>query len=211
MKHHYNFGTFLEELPETLRTLPHERQLAFAASCCERAFPNYVAFSKQEDWGDPRLLRMCLDRVWSFIEGNYLPEAEAREMVNQCRAMTPDSDDFPSGNATAAQEAALMVILLLQLCHDKMPDHAVGVATFARDTVDMYVAIEHSPDPARPQIETREKRMEMESVIRNHPLTRAELERQQEDLRFLLGIQEPGQILTFESQARSVSKSSIGL
>src|SRR5205807_3616986 len=134
------FQDFLDSLEEDLRELPHSFQLAFAASCCERAYPNYEAFSRQEKWGDAAALKSALDMVWRFILEGNLSENERAALQSACEAATPDSDDFSPETSmaavliTAAQEAAFMVRLLLQFCQDPQPAYAVRIATFARET-----------------------------------------------------------------------------
>ncbi len=201
MSKHETFGTFLKELNSALRSLPHTLQLAFATSCCERAFPNYVAFARQEGWEDPSVLRVCLDRVWDFVEGSTFPEAEARDLENKCSVLTPDSDDFPSTEATAAQEAALMVTLLLRFCYDKTPDYAVRIATFARDTIDMFVDPREGLVRPDPSIERR---------ISNHPLMIAELKTQKEDL-LRLQDKTSGALREFRKHACGIRQSNIGI
>src|SRR5262245_44659155 len=95
---------FWNILVTELRSLPHRHQLAFAASCCERSFPNYVIFNRNEGWGDPRPLRSALDSVWSFIAGGSLSADQCALHKQSCEAVIPDLENFSSMEATAAQE-----------------------------------------------------------------------------------------------------------
>src|SRR5712691_9422325 len=135
------FKKFLEVLERELKRLPHSFQLAFAASCCERAYPNYVIFFQRARWGGPAALRTSLNRVWDFIEGSSRALDDIGELEQKCESVTPDLDDFSTSDidiqAAAAQEAAFMVRLLLQFCRDRQLSHPISIATFARDTIDM--------------------------------------------------------------------------
>jgi uncharacterized protein YjaG (DUF416 family) len=202
-----DFQSFLNGLEEQLRKLPYAHQLAFAASCCERAFPNYVAFSTQERWGDAAVLRSVLDAVWDFLLINRAIEDEIPSLRRRCESVTPKSDDFEPKTAisaasiTAGQEAALMVTLLLEFCRDKQTSYAVRVATFARDTIDAYVQARDEIAASDPQLE--------EKVV-HHQLMRTELERQRSDLALLTKVRESG-LVTFAKNVRAFKVSNIGL
>jgi uncharacterized protein len=191
---------FLERLEGELSQIPWARQLAFAASCCERAFPNYVIFSGQEGWGDPAILRQCLDKTWNLIEGEPFPADQIRELKQRCEAATPDADDFESSMVGPGQEAAFCVHLLLDLCLERDPRHAVRISTWARDTIDSYVQHLENIDVADPEREQR---------IEGHPLMREELERQQSDLAYLK--RADVDLSEFKRRATRVTKSNIGL
>ena len=113
--------------------MPWVRQLAFAASCCERAFPNYVVFSGQTGWGDPAVFRQSLDKTWNFIAGEAFPEDEIRELKRRCDEATPDADDFQSATVGPAQDAGFCVQLLLDFCLQDNPQYAVRISTFVRE------------------------------------------------------------------------------
>src|SRR5262245_14287733 len=103
-------------LENKLQGLSHSHRLAFAASCCERAYPNYLIFFQRAYWGGPVALRTSLNRVWDFIEGSLRALDDIGELEEKCELVTPDLDDFTTSDidvqAGAAQEAAFMVRLL---------------------------------------------------------------------------------------------------
>ena len=41
------------------------QRIALAAGMAERWLPAYETFSSSENWGDPAILRQCLDAVWN--------------------------------------------------------------------------------------------------------------------------------------------------
>jgi uncharacterized protein YjaG (DUF416 family) len=200
------FSAFLDRLGGALQELPHQHQLAFAASCCERAYPNYVDFSDRARWGDAQVLRHALDTVWAIVDGSGLNADQLLSLEKKCRQVTPDLDDFSSPDidvqCAAGQEAAFMVILLLQFCRDEQPHYAVRIATFARDTIDMYVQVIEQLDPADPQLEDK---------IAQHRITVAELQKQNEDLAALRKIKTSADLRQFIKHSIAPGRSNIGL
>jgi len=193
-------------LPEALQRLSHSCRLAFAASCCERAYPNYVSFSQHADWGGPAALRTSLNRVWDFIEGSIRALDDLAELEQKCESVTPDLDDFSTSDidvlAGAAQEAAFMVRLLLQFCRDNQLSYAVRITTFARDTIDMYVQVVEKLDSADPQLDEK---------IAQHLLMLREVEKQESDLLKLTQMKTRADLQEFRRHATNPERSNIGL
>ena len=199
------FKIFLNRLQTELGSLPYRSQLTFGASCCERAYPNYVVFSRLANWGDADHIRRAIDAVWR-ISVETGGQADLACLEEACKSVTPDLEDFSAPDidvyAAAAQEAAFMATLLVELAKDKNPSYAARIASLARDTIDMYVQVVESLDPTDPDLETK---------IECHPLMLAELNKQQEDLTMLKTMQEPGDLPLFHELASKVERSNIGL
>jgi uncharacterized protein len=200
------FRNFLDRLEQELEGLPHSHQLAFGASCCERAYPNYVAFFQLARWGGPAILRASLNRVWDFIEGSSGALDDLAELEQKSEAVTPDLDDFSTSDidvqAAAAQEAAFMVRLLLQFCRDRQISHPVSIVTFAHDTIDMYVQVIERLDPADPRLNKK---------IAQHPLMVQEIRKQQSDLLKLTHVKTRAELHEFRKYATKLDRSNIGL
>jgi uncharacterized protein YjaG (DUF416 family) len=202
------FQIFLNGLEKQLLQLPLSHQLAFAASCCERAYPNYRFFSEQENWGSAKSLRSALDAVWSFILEGILTEKNRAALLSECRAAVPDSDNFNSSTETASvlvtagQEATFMVILLLEFCRDQDPKYGVRIATFARDSVDMQVQVVEKLDPSDPKLEEK---------IGQHPLMLQELQKQEEELTMLKEIRTSDELKKFRRRVSNPQRSNIGI
>ena len=198
--------TFLDNIEQLLIGLPHAHRIAFAASCCERAYPNYVDFSRQAGWGDPKVLRESLDMAWEIVDDERPNVGMLLQFERKCQQATPDLDDFCTPDIDVAcatgQEAAFMVTLLLQLCRETIPLHAVRIARFAFDTIDMYVQVIQELNPNDPQLEDK---------IDEHPITRAELSVQKEDLLTLARIQTVTDLRQFIKHAIAPATSNIGM
>ena len=61
----------LETLKQELEKLPQLHRMAFAASICEKMLPNYYAFYRMENWGDPSVQRKVLDEIWQHLAGGF--------------------------------------------------------------------------------------------------------------------------------------------
>lgn len=193
-------------LTERLQALPHSHRLAFAASCCERAYPNYVIFFQRAHWGGPGTLRKSLDRVWDSMDGSIKALDDVVELEQKCESVTPDLDDFSTADidvqAGAAQEAAFMVRLLLQFCRDNQLSYALRIARFAQDTIDMYVQVLEGLDPADRQLNEK---------IAQHPLMLREIRTQESDLLRLSQAKTRADLQSFRKYATSPKRSNIGL
>jgi uncharacterized protein YjaG (DUF416 family) len=198
------FQAFLDGLEAELGKMPRPYQLAFGAACCERAFPNYVAFSNAQHWGDPKVLRRALDTVWQIIAGAEVKPDEIKDLEKRCHDVTPHSDDFGSVLDTSGQEASIAVQWLLRYCLESDPKCGLRVSRLQRDTIDCFVQAELDPDPTEPKLMDPR----LNEKIEAHPLMRQELETQKKDLAYL------GQgldLTKFCQEAKKVDKSNIGL
>ncbi len=166
---------FLEDVTNEISVLTHAHRLAFCASCCERAPPNYELFVGRESWGTIEPFRKAVDTAWSVAEGHRLG-VNLGQLREECKSWAPHSDDFPSAEAAAAQDAALMTLVLLEHLTDPDPDHCRRVASFARDSVDMCVQLTEELNPAAPDLEDR---------IEESTLMQREIGKQREDIAVL--------------------------
>jgi len=187
-----------------LAALSHKHGLVFAASCCDRALPNYATFSAQEGFGDPAVLRAALDRVWQQPVDGSLSPVEVTDLLAQCKPLVPHSDAFSSPDAAAAQDAGLSLLVLLEYCRDPDPEHALRVAAFSRDTIDMVVQLHDELDPAAPDFEER---------VLSHPLMRREFAKQAHDIEELKAARTltPEFIREFRRLTLPERKSNIGI
>ncbi len=199
-----NFEAFWKGLVDELLRLSHSHQLAFAASCCERAYPSYVAFNRNEGWGDPAPLRRALYHVWSIVDGQPVRADEVSVLREQCQSVIPDSDDFGSMEATAGPEAGFSIMILLEYCTDPNPRHAVRISTFARDTIDMAVQLRRELNPDD---------RDLEQKILRDPLMQREFNKQEQDIAQLKGhpVLDDGFVARFRAEATDGGQSNTGL
>jgi len=201
------FDEWLGLLRKKLPDLGYAKSLAFAASCCERSVPNYKAFARETDWGDPKVLAEALELIWRLVTTRNPADfrSYARGLQGALKAITPDTEqDFKSLLTSAALDAANSVAETLDYVRDESIDHIVWVSSFARDTIDLFVQYRNKPDCSDKNVEDQ---------IAHHPLMIAELHKQQADMSTLESIQDltPHFLALFRSNATAGGKSNLGM
>lgn len=176
-------------LYEKLIELPFFYRIAFGASCCERLLPNYKKFVEEEKWGNYKFLEDTLEEIWSYICGKELIDDRIMMLAKRCYEVTPDADEFSSIYTSFAIDAGGAVYETLRSCLDKGVKHIVDVASFARDTVDMYIQETDNMDYSD---------IDFEYKILNDQLMQNELKKQLDDLE-LLSKQKQGSLQFFKS------------
>ena len=198
------FDSHMEFVNAYAKRLCHSGLMAFGASCCERAFPNYVLFHRNECWGEPRLLRLALDSAWEYVSGKELSNAQIESLSRDCEEVIPDSGDFPSVVASSAQDAGFSLIVLLELASDPDPKHLSRIITFSRDTIERYIEESENLQAADVDFDLR---------IDRHPLTTAEVSKQRVDLEWL-SIREQltlADVTEFQQRATIGGRSNLGV
>ncbi len=165
-----------DQLRQSLAALEPWKRVAFMLLCCARMLPNYERFSAETGFGDAVKLKHAMQKAWSWLEPNSLPE-ELEGVRTEVESLTPDTEHFSSSLTSAALDAACSVAYALDAIDARsdvaMVDFAVEVATLARDTVDLYVQYAENfsiSDPA------------LSKAIDIHPLMQRELRHQRIDI-----------------------------
>lgn len=128
-----------EHMKQVLAELSPRHRAAFAATCCERLLPNYTAFAKDAQWGDPSVLQNALRYAWQVIETGTIDAGRVAQMISDCEAVTPHTESFTSRLVSAALDAGVAVAETLRILLDADPQRAVDVASSSRDTIDMFI------------------------------------------------------------------------
>lgn len=163
-------------LHERLSRMSPKQQLVFGAAICERLIPSYAMFVSEEAWGDVHKPRGALDAVWEEIESRSVERLVLRKINAECEAAAPASEKFRSLFVTAAQDCCFSICSLLDFLENRQTERIVQVATYATDSVDLYVQEIESLEPNDRLLETK---------ITEHPLMQRELQRQHDDLLLL--------------------------
>ena len=186
-------------MQERLEPLPNRLRVAFGLSCCERMFPNYVAFKREVQWGDEQPLRKALDELWKYVEGETLPHTQVSNLINECESVAPDSESFSALLTGSAQDACFAICSVLDYILQENPERIAQTSAFAIDTIDLYVQELENMAPSSPGLEER---------IRLHPLMQSEIARQYADLELLAGYPDLGLL---KAHWRAPGKSNIEL
>ena len=165
-----------EVLSDKLEELSKEKKIVFGASCCERLLPNYKKFVEVEKWGDFESLRSALNEIWKHVVESKMPQQKISGLIDKCDKITPDAEDFSSIYTSFAIDAGGAIYELLQYCLDGKTKYLVDIASFARDTVDMYIQERDDMDYNLPDFE--------EQIV-NDELMQKELKKQFDDLEVL--------------------------
>jgi len=158
------------------QNLGHRSRVAFGLLCCERLFPNYLAFQNDSRWGRPDVVRDALDATWDWLASSSGETASIERLQAAVEAAQPNTEDFDSLFVSAALDAATATEALLQLVLHNREEDFVEIASFSRDTVDMYVQEVDQMDSTDANLEER---------IRSHALMQRELRQQHTDLEML--------------------------
>jgi len=162
-----------ESLKHDLDWLPRNHRVAFAAACCERLLPNYAAFAREVQWGEPSVLRDALEYVWSVLADGHFDRTEIEGLMERCDAVIPDSEDFDTSSVSAALDAGTAVVGTLRSLLEGDTQQIVEVASYCRDTVHMYIQDRDDLDYQDPLFDMK---------IEQDPLMRRELARQSSTL-----------------------------
>jgi len=160
-----------EETLRRLSTLLPIGQRAFGLLCCERMLPNYVAFQAETNGGDSIPLREAMEMAWESIESRA-DDSRVRRLSEMCEFVAPNSEQFVSRFTTPAQDACFAICCVLDHILKPDPERIAQVATFATDSIDLYVQEIEAIQPNAPNLE---------ELILAHPLMQRELARQDQD------------------------------
>jgi len=145
---------FLEEASLRVPTLTTASKLAFAYAVCVRLQPHYQAFWEATRWGDPIIMQAALTLLRRAI---FLPPllADLQNSYRQVEHVTPDSEDFGSLLGSLALDTCCALLSAFDFVVEGNDQSVLDVATFARNTVDMYVQEIEEMDPNDPDLEAK--------------------------------------------------------
>lgn len=173
-KYYFDENNLMAEL----QTMSYERVLAFGAACSERLLPNYRKFVETEQWGDYSVLRSALDHIWKIVFHETNISADIiKTIYEKVDKLTPDADDFSGDWCSPAIDAGCSILGTLEYCLNKDLKHVIWVASYARDTVWMFVSGEVTTQPYNNKLEIE--------IIDNDPRVMKEIKKQIDDLKIL--------------------------
>jgi uncharacterized protein len=131
---------YREEIKAQLAFFHDRGKILFAVLTCERLYPNYVAFQKITGWGNQDTLQEGIALIRQYLIKEDLFELEEiQSIIEQIDKITPNTEHFPGVTTSFALDACTSVFSTLNFIIDKNSEHILDVATYARDTVDMYI------------------------------------------------------------------------
>lgn len=167
-----------DEIRPLLTSLTQQGKLAFTYSIAARMEPQYMAFYNSEGWGDPAVVKASLDAIRDKVIG-ITSTIHLEPLLERLEAVIPDVDEHESSLASYAMDAGCAIHEALRYLLESQDEQAISVATFSRDTVDMYVQELHDLSPNDPALEEK---------IATDPYMVNEVNRQLTSLRQLQGV-----------------------
>jgi uncharacterized protein YjaG (DUF416 family) len=176
----------LETLKKDIQELPSFHRVAFAASCCERMFPYYKAFSRMYNWGNPSIPGVALDQVWKILQGKDVDEAIINQLIEDCgqEDIYPNDLDFSGKYCYEAQETLEAICKTLEVLLKDDSELILMVVKHARNAIEAHVSVEY--ENLKLSENGREK---FRNAIANHPFAVREIAKETEDLQRLKAAQ----------------------
>lgn len=131
---------YRNEVKKLIETLDDRGKILFAVLTSERLYSNYVAFEQAYNWGEPQVLEEAISTVYlHLIKDDLIEDDEIEDLISRVELVTPDTEDFPGILTSFALDACTSVLGTLQFILDRDAEHIIDIATYARDTVDMFI------------------------------------------------------------------------
>ena len=164
-----------QKLEKELMCLSEWKQVVFLISICESVYPNFLAFSKENQYSGKEILRSSIDLAWQNVKISMIT-ADLSVQQLKCEELAPDIEDFDTLLVSSALDAAVSVSLLMNYFSSHSVSTVVEAATLACDSVDMFVQDVENYDLSTP---------DSEALVLSHPLMQRELINQKETIEFL--------------------------
>lgn len=168
------------KIKNDLSRLTFQKQIVFAASCCERLLPFYFAFAKIENWGNPTLLQNALDKIWEITQTEQFSNEEISILSQYCATSAPDSEDFRTPYTYQAQNVCIAICYIFDFCQTRDISCLSRVARVSWEAVEMYLQIVNVPI-----LDVHTADSQFDNWILTAPLLLAEIKYQEEELKFL--------------------------
>jgi len=144
---------YRNEIKSLIEKLAQRKQSVFSLLCCERLLDNYKIFSLNFKWGDVSELAKGIDCLIRYIENNSFDKDEIKNIIKNISKITPNTEDFDTILVSFALDACNSVYESLNFLLNPNIEKVIDIASFARDTVDMYIQVKDSLDYSDPQFE----------------------------------------------------------
>jgi uncharacterized protein YjaG (DUF416 family) len=163
-----------------LDKLSVEMRCAFGASCAERLYPMYKAFSIEAKWGEPERLRQAIDDLWSVAT---LATVTVDYSEDTLLDLAPRSAEHPSRFTFAAQHAVSCVIHAWNSRRARTSDEAAWCSIVNRDCISEYLEWLTCPYYVNPNEQIRSELSAIDWFP--HALMQHEVRKQLKDLELL--------------------------
>ena len=140
--------------------------------------PNFRRFAMESGFGDVPVLENALATAWTWLETEKV-SSELSELRMAVENQAPDKEDFKSVYTSAALDSVSAISSLLDALELNVADVS-GVATLARDSIDLFVQDLMNLDPSESQFE---EKIQQHEIMRNEMLMQQQQLKELQDLR----------------------------
>ncbi|MDJ1470200.1 DUF416 family protein [Xanthocytophaga flava] len=136
-------GEILKQLAviiEKQQILSVQQQILFAALTCEKMYPTYEAFVKENKWGDEKLLQLILVSLYEVVHTEKIDQEELQSQKKDIDTIIPDTGDFPYSITSYAIDTCFAFYDTLELLSTLDIQSLSNVSTHSINMIDMFVS-----------------------------------------------------------------------
>eukprot|EP00388_Colpodella_angusta_P001559 GDKJ01004903.1.p2 GENE.GDKJ01004903.1~~GDKJ01004903.1.p2 ORF type:complete len:200 (-),score=6.39 GDKJ01004903.1:143-742(-) len=131
---------YRKEILDLLNPLHFEKQLLFGALICEKLYPNYSKFCQYEPYDNSQILQEAISVIFQCVFNRELySSSEIQDIINQVEIVTPDTENYETILVSFALDSCTSILSCLYFIQDNDVENIADVATYARDTIDMFI------------------------------------------------------------------------
>jgi uncharacterized protein YjaG (DUF416 family) len=126
---------------DILKGLDFKKQVSFAYLACERAFPNYVYFSQNYEFGDADVLREGIDFVYdSIFNKGGIDKIKIESLLTAIYQNIPNTNDFTTFYATIAMYSGGIIYEGVNLLKNPSNEKILkDISTMSTDAIDCFI------------------------------------------------------------------------
>ena len=121
-----------------MATLKYDKHAVFGYLTAKRLLPNYIFFSNKYSFGKASVLESCLSQLKSKMD-NSSSDVDLNLVRKNLDSVTPAPENYETVLASSALDACGAIHELSSYLEDNDTSHIDAIATFATDSVDMYI------------------------------------------------------------------------
>lgn len=141
-----------DRIKKLIKELEPAQNAAFVALTCEKMLPNYFRFSEIEKWGNSEIYTEALTTLYGFVLNQSYDKEYIVRIMDDLEANSPDLDEFDSPTASYALDTSSAMLEAVSFLLDGKIEHIYNCATYATDTVDMFIQELNDLDPNHPNL-----------------------------------------------------------
>jgi len=165
------YDRYITDAASWAKSVPFWRAVLYCFAMCRRLEPDYVAFHKHENWGNPALLRQAQEIIYRWLVLEQFDEETVRSLLTAMESSIPDTERF--SDCSAALDAISVHVYAVEAIAAQSHKHVEYVYTIAYDRADAAAGDAVLPDGG---IYTSE----VEEAIGNHAIVQKEMSWQRE-------------------------------